>query len=79
MPYDKRLPKLPQELDVLKVKEYKETLRIVPGENYKYSPLKKGRYSLKLIYDIEELRKYSGGKDLAPIRLESNEIFFEIN
>ena len=79
MSYEKPQPKVPHEQDILKTKEYKEVLKIAPGENYKYSSLKKGRYSLKLIYDTEGLRKYPGGKKLTPIRLESNEIFFEIN
>jgi hypothetical protein len=79
MPYEKLLPKFPDEHDVLNVKEYKEVIKIVPGENYLYTSLKKGRYSIKLIYDTEELRKYPAGKKLTPIKIESNEIFFEIN
>ena len=79
MPHEKVMPKLPHKLDVLKVKDYKEVLKIVPGENYKYSSLKKGKYSFKLVYDTGELRKYLGGNELTPMNLESNEITFEIN
>jgi hypothetical protein len=79
MPYEKVIPKVPNKLDILETKEYAENLKIVPGEKYKYTSLKKGKYSLKLIYDANELRKYPGGKGLTPIRLESNEIYFEIN
>jgi hypothetical protein len=79
MPYEKVMPKFPHELDVLKIRKYKENLKIVPGENYHYSSLEKGKYSLKLIYDTEALRKYPGGKELTPMKIESNEIFFEIN
>ena len=60
MPLEKALPKMPHELDVLKAKEYKEMLKVVPSQNYNRSPLKKGKYSLKLIYDTKELREYPG-------------------
>lgn len=79
MPHGKIMPKLPHKLHVLKVKDYKEVLKIVPGENYNYTSLKKGKYSVRLIYATEELRKYPGGKELTPIYLESNEITFVIN
>ena len=79
MPLEKVLPKMPHELDVLKAKEYKEVLKVVPSQNYNTSPLRKGKYSLKLIYDTKELREYPGGKELTPMKIESNEIFFEIN
>ena len=79
MPFEKVRPKLPHKLDVLKVKDYKEVLKIVPGNNYIYSVLKKGKYSIKLIYDTESLRKYPGGKQLTAMKIESNELIFEIN
>lgn len=79
MPFEKVLPKLPHELDMLKVKDYKEVLKIVPGKNYICSVLKKGKYSLKLMYDSESLRKYPGGKQLTSMKIESNELFIEIN
>jgi hypothetical protein len=31
-----------------------------------------------LVYDVKDLRKYPGGKNLTPIKIESNEIYFEI-
>lgn len=79
LPYEKVLPKLPHELDVLEVTEYKEILKIIPGQNYKIDPLKKGIYTMKMIYNSKELREYPGGKKLTPMDIESNEISFEIN
>ena len=73
MPYEKVVPKLGHELDVLEVTNYRENLRIVPGENYQHTVLEKGRYSLTLVYDTKEHRRY-----LTPKNIRSNEITFEI-
>ena len=78
MPYEKFLPKLPHKLSILEVSQYQEELKLVPGRNYVYSSLNRGKYSLKLIYDTEQLCKYPGGKDLTLKRIESNEIIFQI-
>lgn len=72
------IPKFPHKLDNLEVKTYKEELIILPGQNYKPTILKKGDYSLKVVYDTGELRKYPGGKNLTLKKLESNELFFKI-
>ena len=78
MPYQKVMPKIPAQRDILKISQYLEELKIIPGRDYVYSKLEKGRYSLKLIYDTELLRKYPGGQELTPKRMESNEIILKI-
>ena len=78
VPHQKIMPKVPVQRDTLKVSMYQGQLKLVPGRNYVYTKLEKGRYSLKLIYDTEELRKYPGGKEITLKRIESNEITFEI-
>jgi len=78
MPLQKILPKLPHKLDTLATLKYVEELKIIPGQNYTISKLKRGKYSLKLIYDTRRLKKYSGGEALSLVRIESNEIMLEI-